>query len=61
METGGGRRPYGGEVDWKGEGTRETALAAQWEDYPMPGLVAAAAAARTGGSVCVCAGGAEPS
>ncbi len=38
-------------VEWKGEGTRETALAAQWEDYPMPGLVAAAAAAWTGGSV----------
>lgn len=53
-----GRRPEGGEVEGKGEGTRETALAAQWEDYPMPGLVAAAAAARTGGSVL---GGGVPS
>lgn len=51
MERGRGRRPWRGEVEWKGEGTRETALAAQWEDYPMPGLVAAAAAAWTGGSV----------
>lgn len=38
----------GGKVE--GEGTRETALAAQWEDYPMPGLVAAATAAWTGRS-----------
>lgn len=57
MEGGGGRRGRGeGRLEWKGEGTRETALAAQWEDYPMPGLVAAAAAAWTEE---VCSGWAE--
>lgn len=46
---GGGHR----EGRWSGRGREqgETALAARWEDYPMLGLVAASAAAWTGGSV----------
>lgn len=35
----------------RGGNKRERAVAAQWEDYPMPGLQAAAVAACTGGSV----------
>lgn len=42
-------RARGGRL--KGEGRRQTASAEQWEDCPMPGLVAAAAAAWTRGSV----------
>ncbi|CAB1428781.1 unnamed protein product [Pleuronectes platessa] len=48
MEGGRGRRPAR-----RGREKGETALAAQWEeeDHPVPGLAAAAAAPRTGGSV----------
>ena len=45
-----GGREGGGRGEGGGNKGRQAALAAQWEDYPMPGLVAAAAAGWTGGS-----------
>lgn len=53
MRTNGARsggREGGGRGEGGGNNGRQAALAAQWEDYPMPGLVAAAAAGWTEGS-----------